>query len=160
MFDKSFDCNYQNWSRSFMSDSATPWTIACQVLLSIGFSRQEYWSGLLFPSLGDIPNPEIKPRSPALKADSFLAEPQRNPSNYQRLGQKYVHNWWSVLTQITQLLLRSNRKLERQVKRESFFRMWLSWTGRMAISVLSKQKHNGATIRKVSEKQTTRTGFD
>ena len=56
--------------------------------------------------------------------------------------------------------MRSNRKLERAVKKESFVSMWLSWTGRMAISVPDKQKHNGATIRKVSEKQITRTGFD
>ena len=45
---------------------ATPWTVAYQDPLSMGFSRQEYWSGLLFPSLGDLPNPGIKPRSPAL----------------------------------------------------------------------------------------------
>ena len=45
---------------------ATPWTIAYQVPLSMGFSRQEYWSGLPFPSPGDLPNPGIEPRSPAL----------------------------------------------------------------------------------------------
>ena len=44
----------------------TPWTVAYQVLLSMGFSRQEYWSGLPFPSPGDLPNPGIEPRSPAL----------------------------------------------------------------------------------------------
>ena len=45
---------------------ATPWTIAYQVLLSMGFSRQEYWSGLPFPSPGDLPNPGIEPGSPTL----------------------------------------------------------------------------------------------
>ena len=50
---------------------ATPRTVACQVPLSTGFSRQEYGSGLPFPSLGDLPDPGIKPRSPALQADSF-----------------------------------------------------------------------------------------
>ena len=45
---------------------ATPWTVAYQAPLSMGFSRQEYWSGLPFPSPGDLPNPGIKPRSPAL----------------------------------------------------------------------------------------------
>ena len=54
---------------------ATPWTVAYQALLSVGFSRQEYWRGLLFPSPGNLPNPGIKPRSPALQADSFLSEP-------------------------------------------------------------------------------------
>ena len=45
---------------------ATPWTVAYQVLLSVGFSRQEYWSGLPFPSPGDLPNPGTEPGSPAL----------------------------------------------------------------------------------------------
>ena len=43
---------------------ATPWTVAYQALLSMGFSKQEYWSGLPFPSPGDLPNTEIEPRSP------------------------------------------------------------------------------------------------
>ena len=54
---------------------ATAWTVACQVPLSMEFSRQEYWSGLLFPSLGDLPNPGSEPRSPALQADSLLSLP-------------------------------------------------------------------------------------
>ena len=51
---------------------ATPWTVACQAPLSMGFSRQEYWSGLPFPPPGDLPNPGIKPTSPAL-VDVFFA---------------------------------------------------------------------------------------
>ena len=50
---------------------ATPWTIAYQAPPSMGFSRQEYWSGLPFPSPGDLPDPGIKPRSPALQADAL-----------------------------------------------------------------------------------------
>ena len=50
---------------------ATPRAVACQAPLSMGFSRQEYWSGLLFPPPGDLPNPVIKPTSPALKAESL-----------------------------------------------------------------------------------------
>ena len=53
---------------------ATPWTVACQAPLSMGFSRQEYWSGLPFPSPGDLPNPGIEPRSPALQADALSSE--------------------------------------------------------------------------------------
>ena len=53
---------------------ATPWTIACQTPLSMKFSRREYWSALPFPSPGDLPNPGIKPRSPALQADSSPTE--------------------------------------------------------------------------------------
>ena len=54
--------------------------IAHQVSLSMGFSRQEYWSGLPFPSPGDLPDPVIEPRSPALQADSLLSEPPVKPT--------------------------------------------------------------------------------
>ena len=53
---------------------ATPWTIACQAPLSIGFSRQEYWNGLPFLSPEDLSNPGTKPQSPAMQADSLPAE--------------------------------------------------------------------------------------
>ena len=52
-----------------------PWIAAHQAPLSMGLSRQEYWSGLPFPSPGDLPDPEIERRSPALQADSLLSEP-------------------------------------------------------------------------------------
>ena len=52
----------------------TSWTVAWQALLSMGFSRQEYWSGLTFPSSVDLPNPGIKPVSPSLQEDSLLTE--------------------------------------------------------------------------------------
>ena len=53
----------------------TPWTGDPQAPLSIGFSRQEYWSALPFPSPGDLPHVGIEPGSPALRADSLLTEP-------------------------------------------------------------------------------------
>ena len=53
---------------------ATPWTVVRQAPLSMEFSRQEYWSGLPFPSPGDLPDPAIKPGSPALQAGSLLTE--------------------------------------------------------------------------------------
>ena len=53
---------------------ATPWTVACRAPLSMGFSRQEYWSGLPFSSPGDLPDPRIEPGSPALQADSLPTE--------------------------------------------------------------------------------------
>ena len=55
---------------------ATPWTIESMV-----FSRPEYWTGWLFPSTGDLPNPGIELRSPALHVDSLLAKPQGKPKN-------------------------------------------------------------------------------
>ena len=54
---------------------STLWTVAHQAPLSIGFSRQEHWSGLLLLPPGDLPDPGIEPRSPALEADSLLSEP-------------------------------------------------------------------------------------
>ena len=57
---------------------ATPWTVACPAPLSKGFSRQEYWSGLPFPSPGDLPNPGIEPGSPAWQADDLSSEPPGN----------------------------------------------------------------------------------
>ena len=60
-----------------MSDSATPWAVAYKAPLSMEFSRQEYWSGLPFPSPGDLPKPRIEPGSPALQADALPPEPPR-----------------------------------------------------------------------------------
>ena len=57
----------------------TPWTVAYQVRPSMGFSRQEYWSGLPFPSPGDLPDPGIEPRSPALQADALTSKPPGKP---------------------------------------------------------------------------------
>ena len=72
-------------SCSVVSDSAAPWTVACQPPLSKGFSRQEYWSGLPFPSPGNLPNTGIKPGSPALQADSLPSELSEKPLKLGRL---------------------------------------------------------------------------
>ena len=58
---------------------ATPWTVAHQASPSLGFSRQDYWSGLPFPSPGELPDPAIEPRSPALQADALTSEPPGKP---------------------------------------------------------------------------------
>ena len=58
-----------------------PWTVAHQAPLSVEFSRQEYWHGVPFPSPGDLPKPEIEPRSPTLQANSLLTEPPPGKSN-------------------------------------------------------------------------------
>ena len=63
-----------------MSDSAIPRTVAHQAPLLMGFSRQEYWSGLPFPSPGDLPNLGMEPRSPTLQADALASKPPRKPS--------------------------------------------------------------------------------
>ena len=59
---------------------ATPWTVACQAPPSMGFSRQEYWSGLPFPSPGNLPDRGIEHRSPALQADALPSEPPGKPN--------------------------------------------------------------------------------
>ena len=83
-----------SWTPSFLQDKwsevkllsrvrllATPWTVAYQAPPSMGFSRQEYWSGLPFPSPRDLPNPGLEPGSPALEVDALTSEPPGKPSS-------------------------------------------------------------------------------
>ena len=63
---------------------ATPWTVVYQAALSMGFSKQEYWNGLPFPSPGDLPDPGIEPGSPALQAGSLLTELEAKPDTVLR----------------------------------------------------------------------------
>ena len=80
-FDSLFSHETSNWKKwklkslSHVQLFAIPWTVAYQALPSMGFSRQEYWSGLTFPSPGDLPDPRIKPRSPTFQADTLTSEP-------------------------------------------------------------------------------------
>ena len=60
----------------------TPWTVAHQAPLSMGFSRQEYWNGQPFPSPGGLLNPRIEPGSPALQVDSLPSKPPGKPENW------------------------------------------------------------------------------
>ena len=69
---------------------ATPWTAAYQAPPSMEFSRQEYWSGLPFPSPGDLPNPGIEPGSPALQADAVLSEPPGKPLLVKMTGPEFT----------------------------------------------------------------------
>ena len=69
-------------SRSVVSDTVISWAVAHQAPLSMGFSRQEYWSKLPFPSPGDLPELEIEPRSPALAGRFFTIEPPGKPDRY------------------------------------------------------------------------------
>ena len=79
-----------------MSDSATPWTVACQASLSMEFSRQEYWSELPFPSPGDLPDTVIEPTSPAL-AGGFPGEGNDNPLQYSCLGNFMDRGAWGAI---------------------------------------------------------------
>ena len=62
---------------------ATPWTVAYQASQSMGFSKQEYWSGVPLPSPGDLPDPGIEPRSPTLQADALTSAPPGKPFKYK-----------------------------------------------------------------------------
>ena len=84
------------FSCSVVSDSfETLWTVAHQAPLSMGFPRQEYWSGLPFPSPVDLPDPGIKPWSPALQADSLLLSHQGSPAPAS--NQTADHSWLSCM---------------------------------------------------------------
>ena len=84
----------------------TPWTVAYQAPLSMGFSRQECWSGLPFPSAGDLPDPGIKPGSPALQADALPSEPPGKPWCIKTLL-VYKNNRFWVLILYPEALLNS-----------------------------------------------------
>ena len=70
---------------------ATPWTVAYQAPPSMGLSRQDYWSGLPFPSPGDLPDPGIEPGSPTLEAAALTSEPPGKPLVLRRVTAKGAH---------------------------------------------------------------------
>ena len=69
-----------------MSNSAAPWTVDRQAPLSVGFTKQEYWSGLPFPPPGDLPNPGIEPECPAPPASAGRFFTSVRPGNHTWLG--------------------------------------------------------------------------
>ena len=72
----------------------TPWAVAFQAPWSMGFSRQEYRSGLPFPSQGDLPNPRIELGSPALETDALPSEPLGKPIEPPKLTQNRGNRFW------------------------------------------------------------------
>ena len=92
-------------SCSAVSDSVTPWTVACQAPLSRGFSRQEHWSGLPCPPPRDLPDPRTEPGSPASQADSYCLSPQGTHRTFLNVqesgatsGRRGMHNCCVVWT--------------------------------------------------------------
>ena len=77
---------------SVMSDSATPWPVALQAPLSMGFSRKEYWSGLPFSSPGDLSEPGIEPASSSWQADSLSLSHLRSLNMKYTLKQRLYYN--------------------------------------------------------------------
>ena len=82
----------------------TPWTVARKALLSMEFSRQEYWNGLPFPSPGDLPNPGIKSGSPALQADYLPLSHERSPNLFLLLCSIPLCEYSAVLLTILLLI--------------------------------------------------------
>ena len=84
---------------------ATPWTVAHQAPLSMGFSRQEYWSGVPFPSPGDLSDPGIDPGSPTLQAGYHLSTGE--DPNENKVGKKKANNWRRLMKgfQVSQILM-------------------------------------------------------
>ena len=77
-----------------MSNSVIPWTVAYQAPQSMEFSRQEYWSGLPFPSPSDLPNPGIEPGSPTLQADTLTSEALGKPQIFFSSLKFYVFDFF------------------------------------------------------------------
>ena len=100
---------------------ATPWTVSYKAPLSMEFSRQEYWSGLPFPSPGDLPDPGIEPRSPALQADALPSEPPGKPQG------KTCHIW--------------KKKWGGMRVRIYCSKLWLSWPSQL-LQLLCQYPHH------------------
>ena len=75
---------------------AIPWTVACQAHLSMGFSRQEYWSGLPFPASGDLPYQKIEPRSPTSQAEALLTELHKKPRQGPNVYFRGLYLWFPL----------------------------------------------------------------
>ena len=100
---------------SIVPNSATSWTVALQAPLSIGFSRQEYWSGLPFPTPGHLPDPGIEPSSlvsPVLAGGFFTTEPPRSDSILGLVG----HRVSVGLPQVAQWVKNPSTKQETRVR--------------------------------------------
>ena len=98
---------------------ATPWTVAYQASPSMGFPRQEYWSGLPFPSPGDLPDPGIEPRSPTLEADTLTSEPPGKPKIWCK---------WTSLQNRKRLTDLENSIMVTGVRRVEERETWGVWT--------------------------------
>ena len=90
---------HRNTMCSVVSDSVvTPWTVACQIPFVYGISRQENWNELPFPSPGGLPDPRIKPKSPALQADTLPSEPPGKPFLGEIIKiQHFNYSWFIFL---------------------------------------------------------------
>ena len=126
-------CNFCSWgvsggvkvkSLSRVRLFVTPWTVAYQASPSMGFSRQEYWSGLPFPSPGRLPDTGIKPGSPALEADALTSEPPGKPVKRGKFPPLFLLNscGWSNKNIGTRQIKRRKKKNKNQ---QPHFNPWV-----------------------------------
>ena len=116
------------------------WTVACQAPLFMELSRQEYWSGLPFPSPGDLPSPRTEPRSPALQADPLPSQPPGKPKNTGRVAYPFSsrYSWFRNWTSVSCIA----------------GRFFTSWAARKAPNIQMKQKvvcQSGVYVNKCSK---------
>ena len=133
-----------------MSDSVILWTVANQASPSMGFSRQEYQSGLPFPSPGDLPDPGIEPRPPALQADALLSEPPEKPHLIKKRNQRAHLLTLCTLTNENSCETQWNSG-HLQAQRRGLTRNWLWWCDIM-ITPFSLQ-----SCEKISTSQATKS---
>ena len=106
----------------------TPWTVACQAPLSMGFSRKEYWSGLPSPSPGDLPEPWVKSTSPALVSRFFTTAPQGSPLRFLRgreFSEASTTQWWELSEAAVQRKLLAGRRGHRVPEWQCSLKKWM-----------------------------------
>ena len=142
-----------SWSLSHVQLFATPWTVAHQDPLSMGFPRQEYWSVLSFTFPGDLPNPGIEPRSPALQADSL-------PLSHQgQLRQRYSDK--SETNTVHYHLYMSSLVAQRLKHLPALQETWVRSLGREDHLYVESKKYNKLVniIKKEADSQIQKTNY-
>ena len=99
---------------------ATPWTVTYQAPPSMGYARQEYWTGLLFPSPGYLPDPGVEPRSPTLQADALTSEPPGKKQPRYPSADKWIRKLWYIYTMEYYSAIKKNTF-------ESVLMRWIKW---------------------------------
>ena len=138
----------------------TLWNVTCQAPLSIGSSRQEFWSGSPCSSLGDLPDLGIKPASPVLQEDSLLSEPSNGRSYYNYLMIMSPQTYWhlrteninhlvtSTLTNQRTVTLLSHLAFKNALLRGEESKWWRNRMGR-SLTLLQIHRKNNRRVNKV-----------
>ena len=139
-----------------MSNSfVTPWTVARQAPLSMGFSRQEYWSGLPFPSPGYLPNPGIEPRSPALQ--EMLYPLSHQGSREEELHTKFV---WHGLCEKKRTLRKHGKECSVRIQRQiAMLTKIKDGAGVWPVTMYLMGFHGGPVVKNLPAKSETQVQF-